>query len=1210
MVASRKRFGASRRQRKTVSYDASIDLDDDSDIEQTKRNTRDNEEDEDAEDEEINEEDEEFYLPSKRNKNQRKGQNKRQKKNNNKQSRTKSIIASNIDEIEDYTENSIFEALSSDEYNPSDLAQSWFDDFITMDLNTKFDALKDFLNFILRSSGCIVQLSRHDVTNTDNAKETINEIQTLFARQKYHEFPMMYTPIGNNKEWKDYPNNALAFISSIIVIAGESGVLYEEDDQFIELLLEWIGAMSTSNIRALRYVSTVFGLNIQSVLCKLSINISKFIDKFLRQLKRENESLKSLVDNKKVSNRQLTRQVDSANERIKVIENNVEMYKKQKKLIDNYITDFFNTLFVHRYRDVASEIRLKCVYYLGEWMEQYPEMFFESTYLRYLGWLLTDQDSNIRSEVFKVLIKLYKQSNTVAALRQFTSYFKHKLIEIVIYETDFNARYNCLQLLNEIIDKGYLDNDDNIQLTSLIFIDNEDLIYPSQGSKLNPVKFMKEIAKFISKVENNLVAEIIERDEIELENLNQHLSFDSKKIVSFKILLQILSDSYEYYISKYCASNIKKYVKNSKIEKFSNIFQFIYQLKNYNNNNENFELFLNYINYDFSAIEISRELRENIEIDSKLQYLLLNLISSATKIYAQGSENQFFKSLFPQSNKFKSLPFEKDCNFYLSKVLTKLPEICNYFHDDIEKICVLINLSNTLLKSSIAVNNKKLEESIKNLLRFFIVINFPLLSTSNPTSEYFDSITYQYILLLKNLNSESLFSELETIFNELLLIMNSKIEKKSDTIIESISKLFILSENKYLLSRVFKELTPILSVYTESLYFSVTNDTRYISESSSIPISISESKISVFLKISNDYINRSLQMFFENRDKYEDQESSTVFISTINTINVIQRDLSLLIISDNENLSIDIIHDITMSYLENIMCISAFKAEYQKTLSVDDNENSISTLRSHIGKIIQSQILKLFCIREFQYAELLGVDGKLERDALEDVNFNNYSVEINNDNDDIELINEKQEYLLCEIAAKLILCCKMGLINNILENGNGNGNGNESETENILNRVLKNADLLGELYKKILNAVNLLVQTESEANQEYALNKKKTKQIKITDMKVLRSNMKRKLIDGSEDGIDEDSMEVDDDQYEDENDPIENSDDDGEEHHVDNNNLQREDEMEFSDIDDEDDDDDEDEIGEGNENDQDGERNTNSRSSEISSFASSFPFTQ
>lgn len=1195
MAASIRNIHASTRLQKRATYDASIAIDSDDDIMNV----------EDDEGEEDDGSDAEFYAPTKRNKRQASKSSKRQKRSTAAEAKSKSFafIDSNIDDIENFVENPIFKSLSSDDLTPTDLAQSWFDDFMTMNLNTKFDALNDFLNFILRCSGCVVQLSRHDVTNSENAKETVTEIQRMFARQKYHEFPMKYIPNSANKDWKDFPNRALSFISSIILIAGESGVLYEDDGQFIQLLLEWIGAMSTSNIRALRYVSTVFGLNIQSILCKLSINISTFIDKFLRQLKRENESLKSLIDNKeRNSKKQLARQIDSTNERIKVIENNVEMYKKQKKTTDNYINDFFNTLFVHRYRDVASEIRFKCVSYLGDWMEDYPEMFFESTYLRYLGWLLTDQDSNIRSEVFKVLIKLYKKRVTVSALRQFTSYFKNKLIEIVIYESDFNTRLNCLQLLNEVINKGYLDDGDNIQITSLIFIDNEDIIYPSFRSKLNPNKFLKEISKFILKVEHNFFNGLMENHEIAIESINRELSFDIRTILKIRSLLQILLDSYEFYLNKYSTNiEIKKSLENSKINKFSRIFQFIYQLKEFNNNNENFELILNYINFDFTALEISDDLKDNIELDSKLQYLLLILIDSATTIYLEGSENQFFKSLFPQPNKFKSstLSIEKDNKFYISKLLLKLPEICNYFHDDIEKIGILISLVSSLMNSKNDFNNSnELRDSVSQLLRIFTVINFPLCYLKIENSKFWDSITYQYIQFFSNLNIENLNlnSEIELIFNELTITLNSKIKEKSNSILDYINKFNILSNNKFILNRILKELSSSLSLCSESLYLTIENDSRYISETESVPVSLKDSDILSFLKITNSFINKSLEFIFNGKDGHKESNNTKLIF---NSINIIQRVLSLLILPDHDDLKMDTIHNISLFYLDNLMCISAFKAEYYNLSNNDEAEtdNLLISLRSYVGKSIQTQLLKLFCIREFQYAELMKVNSEIERDALEDVNFTNYIIEIAEDEDE-EKIKQKYEYLLCEITSKLILCCKLNIITD-----------SEDEGKLIIARILKNSHLLGNLFNKILDSIGVLISVDNDDENN---SKKSKKQSIITDLKNVK---KRKLIENSDDekseeeeenDIDNDSMNL---GGEDEDDPIENSDDDsGNDNNDKTTNIsQRDDEIEFSDIDE---DDDQDEV----ENDNTVIDRTNNRpitnSSEISSFSSSFPFTQ
>lgn len=1240
--------------RRPATYDSDIDEesennesnDDDADEDEMLDDDNDDN-DNSGDDIDDDEEDEDSYVPNRKQNKRRKGgaktSNPSGRSNRYASAKSKSLV-SNIDDVENYTENPLFESLSNGDYSPADLAQSWIDDFVALDMNTKFDALKDFLNFILRCSGCIVQFNRHDVTNTESAKDTVNELQTLFARQKYHEFPMMYAPAGGNKDWKEFPDNAVAFISQIIVIAGETGSLYEEEDQFVELLLEWISAMSTSNIRALRYVSTLFGLTIQSVLCKLSVNISKFIDKFLRQLKKENDSLKSLVENPKSSNRQLKRQVDSANERIKVIEDNLEMYKKQKKSIDGYITDFFNTLFVHRYRDTAPEIRSKCVNYLGEWMEDYPELFFESTYLRYLGWLLTDQDSTIRSEVFKVLIKLYKKRSTVTALRQFTSYFKNKLIEIVIYETDFSARLNCLQLLNEIIEKGYLNDDDIICLTSLIFVDDEDLIYPFQGSKLNPGKFMKELAIFVSKVEHLNNTEILERDEKELETINESLPFDCKRILKIKTLLTILSDSYEYYLTRYSTSGIKKKIENSKIEKFSNIFQYLYHLRTYNENNEIFELLLTYTNFDFSAYAISEEIKENFELDSKLQTLLLSLINGATMIYSQGAENRFHKALFPNFTRKKNslANSDKDSNYYVLKLLSKLPDICYYFHDDIEKISILVHLTSSLLKyKPVEVTNKGLIETISQFFRFFLVINFPLATKDDQDSKYYDSITHQYISFFKLVKTEELdlISQLDSILTEVNMTLQSKVIMKSSTIIENLNKLYILCYCPYITNRVVKEFNSVLPLFSNSLYFSVEHDERYIRQKDAILLSLTKSEISAFLRISSFYTNISLLQIYEGKLHHHD-DILTLNSDTIGTINCIQRNLSLLIEPDSSTLSMDLVHDIAASYLDNVLCISAFKAEFgslinQASSSTDVEVSEIQLLRSHIGKSIQQQLMKVFCVREYQLAELLGTEAQLERDADEDVNFSNYSVmkldseDLDADveegedeeetgeeseysqrsNKKLEKKNEKYQLLLCEIASKIILCCNLELVDDT------------NDRTIIIERVKKNSEFLGELFKKVLAGVGLLVTYNSDVTLTGIKSKTGKGSAKAVQhqlvgetgklAKIIKRGKKRRLSDGSMSnfsGVDDEQEQ----EGEDEDDPIENSDVDddndqeveigAEKEEQDETEVtpQADEDIEFSGIDDDD----------SVLNNSRSGRRAITTSSEISSFASSFPFTQ
>ncbi len=51
----------------------------------------------------------------------------------------------------------------------------------------------------------------------------------------------------------------------------------------------------------------------------------------------------------------------------------------------------FKSVFVHRYRDILPEIRSICVSELGLWMQIYPQMFLADSYLKYIGWTLSDK---------------------------------------------------------------------------------------------------------------------------------------------------------------------------------------------------------------------------------------------------------------------------------------------------------------------------------------------------------------------------------------------------------------------------------------------------------------------------------------------------------------------------------------------------------------------------------------------------------------------------------------------------------------------------------------------------------------------------------------------------------------------------------------------------------------------------------------------------
>ena len=57
-------------------------------------------------------------------------------------------------------------------------------------------------------------------------------------------------------------------------------------------------------------------------------------------------------------------------------------------------------VFVHRYRDTAGAIRVDVLSAFGQWLSADPGTFVHNAYLKYVGWMLSDQlDPDVRVQV-------------------------------------------------------------------------------------------------------------------------------------------------------------------------------------------------------------------------------------------------------------------------------------------------------------------------------------------------------------------------------------------------------------------------------------------------------------------------------------------------------------------------------------------------------------------------------------------------------------------------------------------------------------------------------------------------------------------------------------------------------------------------------------------------------------------------------------------
>ena len=210
--------------------------------------------------------------------------------------------------------------------------------------------------------------------------------------------------------------------------------------------------MSSSAIRPFRHTATVISLTILSALCDVAVEVTEGLATTRRQLDGEKKK-KGRVNAGRVT----------ALEK-KIVESN-----QKYEAVETVIRDIFETVFIHRYRDVDPRIRVECVQALGYWIYILPDVFFDGSYLRYLGWVLTDTHAPTRLEVVKQLQKLYKKKGSISGLAAFTERFRSRLVEMATRDADPSVRASTVELLDLIRAMGLLEPEDIDQVGKLIF---------------------------------------------------------------------------------------------------------------------------------------------------------------------------------------------------------------------------------------------------------------------------------------------------------------------------------------------------------------------------------------------------------------------------------------------------------------------------------------------------------------------------------------------------------------------------------------------------------------------------------------------------------------------------------------------------------------------------------------------------------------------
>lgn len=308
------------------------------------------------------------------------------------------------------------------------------------------NAVCDLINFVLKCTGCELQIDVHDVEDPDNATSKLTDLQEEYNRLKITDYPLISKSKGN----ANFRNTMTDFFHSLISTAHATGVLYS-DERLLENLQVWVTSMTSSAIRPFRHTATVVSLAIGNTLCTLAAEIADNVARTMRQ--KDSEQKKKNVNK----------------ERVAVLQTKVIDEQRKKAAVESMLEDIFQSVYIHRYRDVDFKIRVECVTALGTWITTAPEIFFTSQHIRYLGWVLSDPSAPTRAEVIKQLSRLYKNKENVGRLRAFTERFRPRLVEMASRDAEPGIRAAAVELLDMVRETGLLEPDDIDVIGKLIF---------------------------------------------------------------------------------------------------------------------------------------------------------------------------------------------------------------------------------------------------------------------------------------------------------------------------------------------------------------------------------------------------------------------------------------------------------------------------------------------------------------------------------------------------------------------------------------------------------------------------------------------------------------------------------------------------------------------------------------------------------------------
>ncbi|EMC98085.1 hypothetical protein BAUCODRAFT_48043, partial [Baudoinia panamericana UAMH 10762] len=307
-------------------------------------------------------------------------------------------------------------------------------------------ALAEVVNLVLRCAGCEAEVTDDDIGDPDGVTNRLEDLRDEYQRTNPTDYPL----IAKGKAGTTYRQGLVGFFDAMIKTIAVKGTLYD-NDVLLQNIQIWVSTMSSAPNRSFRHTATVASLAIVTALCDVARENAEAAANSQRQAETERK--------KPRSNKQRAKDFDET----------VKIKTRALESVELLLKDWFDVVFIHRYRDIDPNIRRDCVAALGDWIAILPDVFFDGQHLRYLGWVLSDPAAATRSEVIKQLSRFYKNKDMSGGLKTFTEKFRSRLVEIATTDAEIAVRVAAIELVDVLREHGMLEPDDIDAIGGMIY---------------------------------------------------------------------------------------------------------------------------------------------------------------------------------------------------------------------------------------------------------------------------------------------------------------------------------------------------------------------------------------------------------------------------------------------------------------------------------------------------------------------------------------------------------------------------------------------------------------------------------------------------------------------------------------------------------------------------------------------------------------------